>query len=92
MLEMRGVFQLHIDVVSPPYLHNFGLELFQLRELKGWNATRGLLKKKMWGGGCPKVGLKAIGCQISLQVEGVLFFAFVFMVPRSICIWRSDCV
>jgi hypothetical protein len=40
-------FKLHIDVVSPPYLHNFGLELFQVRELRSWYATCGLLSVDM---------------------------------------------
>ena len=39
------MFQLHFNVVSPPYMHVHGLELYQLHKLRDWEFhSSGLLR------------------------------------------------
>lgn len=69
-------FILRFNVVSPPCLHNHGLELFQFCELRGqWKLHSSellrvdMLRVKEVGWWAPKFWFGGHRCQISMKVE-----------------------
>ena len=89
----------NFDVVSPPHLHNHGLQLFSFvnwgvrnsTQVGRWELTSFMYKKR--GVGHSNFGLEVAECQTFLKVEVSVVHWLCLHYPHDLyCIARFDCV